>query len=95
MIKVDDLKNSNHAVIIDIRTSYEYLQGHIKGSISIPYYNLLNNYSHYLNKYQLYYLYCDYGVQSREISNRLNQFGYHTDSISGGYIEYKKYYNYG
>lgn len=91
MIKVSDLHYSS-AVIIDIRTYYEYASGHIEGAISIPYYNLLNNYSHYLNKNQLYYFYCDYGVQSREISNRLNQFGYRTDSISGGYREYKKYY---
>lgn len=92
MIKVGELNYSN-AIIIDIRTNYEYMQGHIKGAVSIPYYNLLNNHSHYLNKYQLYYLYCEYGVQSREISNRLNQFGYRTDSIDGGYAEYKKNYN--
>ena len=93
MIKVNDLKYSNGAVVVDIRTNYEYVQGHISGAISIPYYNLLNNYSHYLDKNKLYYLYCEYGVQSREISNRLNQFGYHTDSIDGGYKEYKNYYN--
>lgn len=93
MVKVSDLKYTN-SIIIDIRTNYEYANGHIDGAISIPYYNLLNNYSHYLNKYQSYYLYCEYGVQSKEISDRLNQFGYNTDSISGGYREYKKYYNY-
>lgn len=92
MIKVSDLYSSN-AIIIDIRTNYEYMQGHMKGAISIPYYNLLNNYSHYLNKYQLYYLYCEYGIQSKEISIRLNQFGYCTDSIDGGYSEYLKHYH--
>ena len=91
MIRVDNL-NSN-AIVIDIRTNYEYANGHIEGAINIPYYNLLNNYSHYLNKYKFYYLYCEYGTQSREISDRLNSFGYHTDSINGGYIEYKKNYN--
>ena len=75
-------------IIIDIRTNYEYNLGHIEGAINIPYYNLLNNYSHYLNKYQKYYLYCDYGMQSKEISDRLNSFGYNTSSIIGGYKKY-------
>ena len=53
-------------------------------SINIPYYNLLNNYSHYLNKNNTYYLYCEEGKQSLEISKRLNEFGYNTKSIKGG-----------
>jgi len=83
--------NFGHSyVIVDIRTNYDYSNGHIDGAINIPYYNLLNNYSHYLNKHQFYYLYCEYGMQSKEISDRLNSFGYQTDSISGGYSEYVK-----
>ena len=88
MISLDYL---DKGIIIDIRTNYEYNLGHIEGAINIPYYNLLNNYNHYLNKYQKYYLYCDYGKQSKEISDRLNMFGYNTESIIGGYLEYKKY----
>jgi len=82
----------NDGVIVDIRTNYEYNLGHIRGAINIPYYNLLNNYSHYLDKDQKYYLYCDYGSQSKEISNRLNLFGYNTSNIEGGYEGYKGYY---
>ena len=52
--------------------------------------NLLSNYSHYLNKNEKYYLYCDYGKQSEEISKRLNMFGYNTENIYGGYEEYHK-----
>lgn len=92
MVSVFDLDNIN-GILIDIRTNYEYNMGHINNAINIPYYNLLSNYSHYLSKYQKYYLYCDYGRQSKEISERLNLFGYDTYSINGGYDEYKKYYN--
>lgn len=92
MVRIDDIDNNN-AIIIDIRTNYEFMLGHIDGAISIPYYNLLNNFSHYLNKHQLYYLYCEYGIQSMEISDRLNLFGYNTDSISGGYSEYLNHLN--
>lgn len=91
MVQIDKLKNSG-VIIVDIRTNYDYIQGHIEEAINVPYYNLLNNYSHYLSKYQIYYLYCEFGIQSREISERLNLFGYHTDSVEGGYKKYKEYY---
>ena len=78
--------------IIDIRDNYSYSLGHIPNAKNIAYYNLLSNFSHYLNKNETYYLYCDYGKQSEEISNRLNLFGYNTYNIIGGYIEYKNNY---
>lgn len=78
--------------IIDIRDNYSYSLGHIPNAKNIAYYNLLSNFSHYLNKNEVYYLYCDYGKQSEEISNRLNLFGYNTYNIIGGYKEYKNNY---
>lgn len=84
-ISFNELKKVYNPIIIDIRDNYSYSISHVKNSINIPYYNLLNNYSHYLNKNKLYYLYCDEGVQSFEISNRLNLFGYNTKSIEGGF----------
>ena len=90
-ISVIDLLKLNNPIIIDIRSNYSYNLGHISGAISVPYYNLLNNYSHYLSKYNKYYLYCDTGDQSLEIVLRLNKFGYDTISIIGGYQEYLKF----
>lgn len=87
-IRVSELLSLNNSNIIDIRNYYYYSLGHIPGAISVPYYNLLNNYSHYLNKYSRYYLYCETGEQSFEIVKRLNSFGYDTISIIGGYQEY-------
>ena len=87
-ITFDGVFSLNNPTIIDIRDAYSYNLGHVKGAINIPYYNLLANYSHYLNKYQKYFLYCDYGKQSAEISKRLNSFGYDTLNIKGGYEEY-------
>ncbi len=87
-ISVAELLSLNSINIIDVREFYYYSLGHIRGAISIPYYNLLNNYSHYLNKYTKYYLYCETGEQSSEIVDRLNRFGYDTVSIDGGYREY-------
>ncbi len=84
-ISFDELKKISNPIIIDIRDNYSYNVSHIKNSINIPYYNLLGNYSHYLNKNNMYYLYCEEGKQSNEISSRLNAFGYNTKSIIGGF----------
>lgn len=84
-ISIDELKKISNPIIIDIRDNYSYNVSHIKDSINIPYYNLLNNYSRYLNKNNTYYLYCEEGKQSNEISKRLNMFGYNTKSIIGGF----------
>ena len=91
-INIVDLLNLHNPIIVDIRNSYYYNMGHIKGSINIPYYNLLNNYSHYFSKYNTYYIYCDSGEQSMEIALRLNKFGYDIVSINGGYLEYQRFY---
>ncbi len=68
-------------VIIDIRNSYYYNLGHIENSINIPYYNLLNNYSHYLDRDKTYYLYCDKGILSRELAEKLSLLGYNVYSM--------------
>ena len=39
-ISVIELYYMNYANIIDIRSAYDYSNGHIDGAINIPYYNL-------------------------------------------------------
>ena len=80
-VSFETLKKLKNPIIVDIRDNYSYNISHIKNSINIPYYNLLNNYS--------YYLYCDEGIQSYEISTRLNLFGYNTKSLEGGFKSIK------
>ena len=93
-ISVIDLSKINNPIIIDIRNNYYYNMGHIDGAINIPYYNLLNNYNHYLDKNNTYYIYCDKGDQSLEIAKRLSSFGYHMFNIIGGYQEYLRVFSY-
>lgn len=90
-ISIVELFKMRNPIIIDIRNTYSYSLGHISGAISVPYYNLLNNYSHYLSKYSRYYLYCESGDQSLEIAERLQRFGYDALSIIGGYQEYLRF----
>lgn len=91
-VSIDYVMKLSNPNIIDIRDNYTYNLGHIKGARNIPYYNLLNNYSHYLRKNEQYYLYCENGRQSLEICNRLMLFGYNTFNIDGGYESYLIYY---
>ena len=89
-ISIHELLKLSNPNIIDIRDKYSYNMGNLKGSINIPYYSLLSNYSIYLNKQTKYYLYCNYGKQSQEISNSLNLFGYNTYYVKEGYLDFKK-----
>jgi rhodanese-related sulfurtransferase len=88
-VSIHELLNTYNPNIIDIRDNYSYNLDHIPGATNIPYYSLLSNYSMYLDKKNTYYLYCDYGHQSKEISDRLNMFGYHTYYIKEGYLYFK------
>ena len=45
-ISIYELKKISSPIIIDIRDNYSYSISHVKNAINIPYYNLLNNYSH-------------------------------------------------
>ena len=92
-ISINELVNIIDANIVDIRDNYSYNMGHLSNAINIPYYSLLDNYSVYLSKRKKYYLYCDYGKQSKEISNRLNSFGYNTYYVKEGYLDFKNNYN--
>ena len=70
-------------VYIDLSDSEEYKKNHINGMINIPYDTLLNNYSKFLNKNDIYVLYCKSGKLSLRLSTMLSYLGYNT-------INYKK-----
>ena len=74
--------------IIDIRSLNNYNKGHIDGAIHINQFDLLFNPSNYLNKEETYYIYCNSGVSSKVVVNKLNSLGYHTVNIDGGYNNY-------
>ncbi len=91
-ISINELAKINNPSIIDIRDNYSYAKGHIGGAKNIPYYSLLINYSIYLDKNDIYYLYCNYGHQSKEISDKLNSYGYHTFYVKEGYLSFENNY---
>ena len=76
-------------VLIDIRENYEYRMGHIEGAVNITRDLLELVPNKYLNKKDLYILYCDKGIYSLKLSNKLNRLGFNTISLDGGYLKYK------
>lgn len=87
-ISVSDLLKLNSPKIIDIRSSYNYSNGHIPGAININGYYLLDHSERYLNKREVYYIYCQSGSRSKVIVNELIKMGYNAVNVSGGYNSY-------
>ena len=75
-------------MIIDIRSNYKYMIGHIDNALNIEYHDLLLNYKKYLNKNEIYYIYCDSVVRSKIVVSKLNNLGYNCVNIDGGYSNY-------
>lgn len=87
-ININSLLLINNPKIIDIRSNYNFINGHIPGSINITSSELLNNYKKYLNKNETYYIYCQSGSRSKLIVNELRKLGFNVININGGYNAY-------
>lgn len=74
--------------LIDIRSEISYRQGHIPNARNIPANYLLLNYKKYLKKEKIYYIYCQNGLTSKRVVQKLNSLGYNTRNYEGGYNQY-------
>ena len=84
-ISIDELKNLKNGVIIDIRSNEKYNNNHITNAINIPIKDLLTNPNKYLNSSNIYYIYCQRGVQSKKLCQILATNNFNVVNISGGY----------
>lgn len=87
-ISINELLNIDEANIIDIRTREKYNDNHIPGAINIPYNELINNPSKYINRNNIYYIYCQRGISSLKCTEMLLFQGYKVVNIIGGYESY-------
>ena len=71
--------------IIDIRDKDLYEEGHIFDSVNIPMNTLLNNVANYLNKKDIYYIYCEKGYNSKKTCDLLSILGYKVVNVIDGY----------
>lgn len=85
-ISISDLiKNNYNGQIIDIRSIQNYNNNHIPGAKNIDEDLLLTKPHKYLDKFQVYYIYCQKGVRSIKVCNQLLKLGYKVININGGY----------
>lgn len=68
--------------IIDVQDKHSYQLNHIEGSINIPYDILINNYRNYLNKSEIYYIYCPNGKLSKRMVSVLFSLGYKVNLLN-------------
>lgn len=88
LIEFEDVRKKKN--IIDIRTSIEFNEYNIDGSINISRLKLLGNPDNYMNKEEEFYLICNKGEVSLSCSKILNALGYRCYSIIGGIDGLKK-----
>lgn len=70
-------KQKNGAVIIDVRSLQEYNEGHLKGAINIPYYEINQNVDKILkNREKEIVLYCQAGVRGKQAYKKLIKYNY-------------------
>ena len=79
----------NNLNIIDIRDNYLFNIGNIPNSKNIPKNFLLMNTNNYLSFDETYYIYCNYGYDSKKVCNELSNKGYDVINKIGGYNSFK------
>ena len=84
-ITVSDLKKLYNVEIIDLRSTEKYNDNHIPSAHNIPFDQLLLCPDKYLDKQKTYYIYCQKGLQSKQLCRSLNMKGFKTIHIIGGY----------
>ncbi len=86
---VNDYKNADGAVLLDVRTPQEYSEGHIPESKNIPLQTLDEVRTVAKNKDTELFVYCYSGARSRQAAAALGQMGYTKVTNIGGISSYR------
>lgn len=71
--------------LLDIRSVQNFNNNHIPNSKHIEWKKLIKEPNKYLNKYNVYYIYCQNGVRSKMVCEHLTKQGYNLINLIGGY----------
>ena len=85
---VTEYRNTNGAVLLDVRTPQEYREGHIPGSKNVPLQRLDKISSVADNKNIPLFVYCYSGSRSRQAVSMLQHMGYTNVQNIGGIAAY-------
>ncbi|MGN1181547.1 MAG: rhodanese-like domain-containing protein [Faecalibacillus sp.] len=86
---IKEYKKIPGAVLVDVRTSQEYKEGHIPDSKNIPLQSLIVDAYKILKKDDVLFVYCRSGSRSKQATNILKQMGYTKVKNIGGILDYK------
>lgn len=81
-------KNTKDAVLLDVRTQQEYLEGRVPGSWNIPLQEL-KKVERLVDKAVPLFVYCLSGARSRMAAAQLQQMGYASVTNLGGISSYR------
>ena len=85
---VMEYRNTDGAVLLDVRTPQEYREGHIPGSKNLPLQTIDKVDSIVENKDTVLYVYCHSGARSRQAASLLQYMGYSNVTNIGGITAY-------
>ena len=86
---VMEYRNTDEAVLLDVRTPQEYREGHIPGSKNVPLQQLDKISSVADNKNVPLFVYCYSGGRSRQAASMLQHMGYTNVQNIGGITAYQ------
>ena len=85
---IEEFKSVQDAVLLDVRTKQEYIEGHIPGSRNIPLQRIVNIDSAIIDKDTPLYVYCYSGSRSNQAAELLKKLGYTNVTNIGGIASY-------
>lgn len=83
-------KQDKDNVIVDIRDKQTFDELKVNNEVVNLNKDMIDNYQINLDKSKKYYIYCNRGQKSKEITDMLSNMGYDASNIEGGYLEYIK-----
>ncbi|GAA0135016.1 FAD-dependent oxidoreductase [Paenibacillus sp. YSY-4.3] len=83
-------RDESSTLLVDVRTETEHARGHIPGSINIPVDELRERLGE-LDASKEIWVYCQVGLRGYTASRILNQSGFRTRNLTGGYVTYQTY----
>ena len=86
---VMEYRNTDGAVLLDVRTPQEYREGHIPGSKNVPLQTIDKVMSIAENKDTALFVYCYSGARSKQATAMLQHMGYTNVQNIGGIAAYQ------
>ena len=84
-------KDINDAILLDVRTSAEFEEGHLEDAVNINWFDPdFLNYVDTLDRKKTVYIYCQKGGRSARAAKALDSLGFSVVDLLGGYSKIAK-----